>query len=91
MTSASANSNIPQHTLDSIMDYVNNGVATGGFLTAVLSNDLAKSFTRADKENLEAMGAIVSFIMNKIPAQCHGSTSKVNAWCAAGGSKGHGF
>lgn len=64
----------------SLHDYVNLGVPTGGFLRAVLGNDLREAFGRADIHNRHAMFDIVSYIWNNLPAACWGSYEKVDAW-----------
>lgn len=58
---------IPQLTRDSIMRYVEHGVQPGGFLTAVLCNDLYNATGRADRENLAALPAIVRWFANNRP------------------------
>lgn len=71
---------IPQSTLDGINAYVREGIPTGGFLYAVLTNDLSGAFGRADQENTAAMREIVAYVYNKIPSACWGSPEKVSAW-----------
>ena len=68
---------IPEHTQYSLKMYVEEGYFPGGFLLAVLSNDLMGAFGRADSENLEAMPQIVRFIYNRTPCDCWGSVEKV--------------
>ena len=74
---------IKQETIDSIRRYADKGIPTGGFLYAVLSNNLAESFGRADLENRLALYEIVQYIYNNIPADSWGSTEKVEAWLKA--------
>ncbi len=52
----------------------------GGFLRAVLENDLAGAFGRADDDNRRAMHDIVCYVYNELPSQCWGSPAKVAAW-----------
>ena len=40
---------------DSLQRYADQGVPTGGFLKACLSNDLYGAFARADAKNLTAL------------------------------------
>ena len=75
---------IPQSTRDAIDRYVNDHCPIGGFLKAVLSNDLVASFGRADEENRKALFEIVSYVYNEIPSNCWGSPEKVTKWIAAG-------
>jgi hypothetical protein len=58
---------IPELTRGSIMRYVEHGIQPGGFLTAVLSNDLYNATGRADRENLAAIPAIVRWFANHRP------------------------
>jgi hypothetical protein len=65
---------------ESLDRYAQHGVETGGFLRAVLSNDLKEACLRADEENQEALYQIVKYIWNHLPAACWGSPAKVEAW-----------
>lgn len=71
---------IPDRTLVSLENYVKHQGSPGGFLKAVLSNDLTKSFGRADLDNRAALYQLSKFIYNQIPAKCWGSTKKVKDW-----------
>jgi hypothetical protein len=71
---------IPTRTIDAINGYVNEGRSVGGFLWAVLSNDLQGAVGRADLENLDALVAIVRYVYNEIPADAWGSEEKVKQW-----------
>jgi len=71
---------IPDRTKQTIDDYVKHGWNPGGFVTAVLANDLMNSFGRADEENQVAMLSIVKYVYNNTPMSCHGSYEAVNAW-----------
>lgn len=72
--------NIPDRTLQTIKDYINHGWEPGDFVRAVLENNLALSFGRADEENREALFEIVKFVWNEIDSLCWGSPELVNAW-----------
>ena len=67
-------------TLRSLELYIDNQVHPGGFLIAVLNNDLKESFARADDANREDLFAIVSWIYCHAPTDCWGSPEKVRAW-----------
>lgn len=71
---------VPPDTLQSINRYVRFGEPVGGFLTAVLENNLVQSFNRADERNIAAMFDIVSYLYNHCPLDCYGSPAKVEAW-----------
>ena len=64
---------IPQYTINAIRSYVENGIIPGGFLKAVLTNDLFGAFAHADSSNKEALSEICQYIYNEIPANCWGS------------------
>lgn len=71
---------IRQDIKNAIQLYADHGYHPGGFLTAVLQNDLFEAFGRADSYNLESMPEIIKFIWNEIPGACHGSKEKFEAW-----------
>lgn len=67
-------------TKESLDRYATQGVPTGDFLRAVLSNDLTEAFGRADDDNRRDMYDICSYVYNELPSPCHGSPEKVTAW-----------
>ena len=71
---------IPKHTLGGIKRYVENRIPPGGFLTAVLENNLRKSFGQADKENREALFEIVCHCYKELPSICWGTPERVKNW-----------
>ena len=71
---------IPERTLDGIKRYVEDRIPPGGFLTAVLENNLKESFSWADKENREVLYEIVRYCYNELPYGCWGSPEKVKKW-----------
>ena len=73
---------IPPQTKASIERYVAAHKPTGGFVHAVLSNDLSGAFRRADEENLANLYDIVDYCHWEIPGNCWGSPEKVAAWLA---------
>lgn len=71
----------PETVRDSLKNYVERRLPVGGFLTAVLSNDLWGAFTKADSENRVLLWEIVSFIHWEIvPTLCYGSLEKIARW-----------
>lgn len=74
---------IPEYTKDALERYIQDRFEPGGFLMAVLSNDLKDAFGRADINNREAMFHIVSYLYNDAPANCWGSPEKVAQWLEA--------
>ena len=73
---------IPTSTQTALENYITNRWGPGGFLTAVLENDLCGAFGRADSHNLAELANIVRFIYNRIPAEAWGSRDKVSKWLA---------
>jgi len=63
--------------------YLNNGIMPGGFLTAVLENNLKEAFARADMENSANLKNIVGYIYNNIPSDSWGSRDKITAYLAS--------
>jgi len=63
-----------------IDNYVKHRLPPGGFLYAVLANDLKGAFRKADYENLRDLGEIVYYCYNNIPEVCWGSREKVQKW-----------
>lgn len=78
---------LPEHMRGGARRYIESGIPPGGFLAAVLGNDLAGAFSQADSTNLQAMGAWARWLHNDIPRSAWGSPAKVTAWCEAGGMK----
>lgn len=73
---------------ESLTRYVEKGTPTGGFLEALLSNDLFAAFARADEAGRTHMEELVRHIYWNVPSGCHGSTQKVTAWIRHGGLEG---
>jgi len=65
---------------DAIDNFAKYGGRPGGFVYAVLCNNLSESFKRADDENRFAMHDIVAYCYNELPMECWGSEDKVIAW-----------
>ena len=60
--------------------YIEDGIAPGHFLTAVLKNNLFDAVMRADADNLKELPNIVKWIHCEIPSGSHGSIIKVKEW-----------
>jgi hypothetical protein len=72
--------NIPKKTMDAMTRWSEHGVRPGSFLRAVLENDLFTAVGRADHENLPALPAIVSYVYQELPGDCHGSPIACDIW-----------
>lgn len=81
---------IPALQLMSLMEYVNTGRPTGGYLEAVIANDLVDAVARADAGNLIALKATALAIYNSAPSACRGSRDAYKNWIKCGGLKGIG-
>ena len=75
-------SNIPDPILRGLMRYQDDGVMPGGFLQAVLRNDLQEAVFHADEESRAALLPICQYVHWEIPAVAHGSREAVDAWVA---------
>lgn len=73
-------SNIPTSTLNILDNWARFGYECGGFLAAVLENDLAGAAARADHINIKIIPDIVKYIYNELPADCWGSPEAVKGW-----------
>ena len=58
---------IPERLRAGILRYVDHGIQPGGFLTAVLMNDLGAATGRADPESLQVLPMIVLWFQNNHP------------------------
>lgn len=73
---------VPPHLVDGLLDYIVDGVPTGGFLAAVLENNFMEAFGRADFKSSFGMKNLAAFIYNHAPSDCHGNPARVAAWIA---------
>jgi hypothetical protein len=73
---------IPEDMREDARDYVEDHEPVGGFLYAVLTNDLVNAFGYADPDNRAAMHDWCLWLFNDIPSKCWGSKEKVEAWLA---------
>ncbi len=71
---------IPPRILASLQRYAREHTPTGGFLRAVLANDLTQAVGGADPESMAALPAIVAYVYMELPSACHGSAATVEAW-----------
>lgn len=71
---------IPYYMRPGLINYIERGEEPGGFLGAVMENDLGGAVARADGINIDLLPAYVLFLYNQAPSGCHGSTEKVKEW-----------
>jgi hypothetical protein len=79
----------PEHMKHGIELYVNKGIEPGGFMRAVLENDLVEALAKADHTNILLLLEIVQFMFWEIPASSWGDPEAVSAWIQGGGLEGH--
>lgn len=72
--------NIPGHMKESIERYAKDHHCVGGFLQAVLENDLKEACGRADEGNQKLLFEYCRLLYNEVPSACWGSPDKVKEW-----------
>jgi hypothetical protein len=65
---------------DAIFNYLVHGYEPGGFLTAVITNDLRRAACVADFENIERLGHVARFVAHALPEICTGSWNAMSYW-----------
>lgn len=71
---------IPEHMHQGIINWVVYGIRPGGFLNAIIENDLMDAVGKADPTNYTNIRALVGFFYNETPHVCHGSVEKAKRW-----------
>ncbi len=71
---------VPEHMHGGFKRYVFDRCQPGGFLTAVLENNLKEAAARADDKNKAALANIAAFCIEALPMACWGSPQKVAKW-----------
>lgn len=66
---------IPEHLADELDQWLCHGIVPGGFLRAVLSNNLIDSIVRADLRSREALPRLVQFLLDQAPEGSFGRPS----------------
>lgn len=77
-----ADCGVPVHFQPGLARFLIGGIRPGGFLTAVLENDLREAMAQSDGKSRAGLFSIVSFLHNDVPAPSSGSVEKVAAWQA---------
>lgn len=75
---------LPAHMRDGAQRYVEDHIEPGGFMTAVLENNLTEAYNRADSTNLACMKDWVMWLYWDCPRNAWGSPAKVKAWLKGG-------
>ena len=71
---------VPANTALMLEEWVFDGLIPGGFLMAVLNNDLMNAVGRADSYNRKCLVQITSFVYNVCPMHCWGNSDKTDDW-----------
>ena len=71
---------IPEGLRPGLERYITQGVQPGGFLTAVLENDLFGAMTKADPLSDETLADICRLIYNEFPSSSWGNPDKIKLW-----------
>lgn len=66
--------------IESLQRYAVSHIETGGFLRAVLENNLSEACGRADEDNIKTLFHIVAYIYNELPLSCWGTPDRVERW-----------
>lgn len=67
---------IGENMLGGLRRYIDDKIPPGGFLTAVITNDLKEACGRADDQNRRIIFEYVAYLHNYCPANCWGSREK---------------
>jgi hypothetical protein len=79
---------VPTHIRQGLIWYILYGIPPGGFLQAVIQNDLKMSFAKADHINQSRMFNIVNWMYNNAPHTCWGSSEACKEWIEHRGTLG---
>lgn len=71
---------VPEHCREGLVNYLRYGWRPGGFLRAVLENDLAEACRQADETNRYALYDYIFVLYNDAPADAWGSPERVQGW-----------
>lgn len=74
---------IPPHMQEAIRRYVVQGLKPGGFLCAVIQNDLKMAVFQADDVNEPLIPLYVRWFYNHAPSACSGSPDHMQKWLDA--------
>ena len=74
------NARIPEHTKSTLENYLLYGLPPGGFMTAVLTNDLYGAISRADSQNMSRLEDIVRWLQHNAPIDSYGNYENITNW-----------
>jgi len=76
----SADYDITIESKEALKRYVKMGIKPGGFLTAVICNDLLGAVGSADSFNKSHIPEYVEYLFNEVPGSCWGSPEAMQSW-----------
>jgi hypothetical protein len=79
---------VPPHLRPALERWVQRGILPGGFLSAVLCDDLGAARVRADSVSLASLPALLAWRDNHAPPECWGNALAVRTWQQRGGLRG---
>ncbi len=71
---------VPAHCRVGVQAWIEHGRVPGGFLQAVIKNDLFLAAVRADQINAGAFRDYAHFFYNETPSECYGSKDNFDVW-----------
>ena len=71
---------LPIYMAEAVFRYLEHRIPPGGFLSAVISNDLCGAIARADDNNRDALYRWVGMVYNEFPDGAWGTPEKLKAW-----------
>ncbi len=79
---------IPEHMRGAVSRYVMHGLHPGGFLPAIICNDLQSAVARADSVNQSRIADYIRFFSSHVPRAAWGAESMMNKWMKGRGLVG---
>ena len=80
---------VPAQMHGTLVNYIIDARPTGGFMEAVLNNDLRSAVYKADDMNLKAIPNYVKFLHNCAPHACWGRKDATGDWREKGGIRAY--
>lgn len=75
---------IPEHLRGGLARHLVHGIRTGGFLEAVLENDLARAFSYSDDASIAGIKPLIVFLENYAPRGSWGPHGSPSNWRTLG-------
>ena len=75
---------LPGYMVPAVFNYLENRKVPGGFLSAVISNDLHGAISNADDQNRRVIRSWLKLLYNEFPGNAWGSKEKLTLWLEGG-------